>query len=139
MLSIENKHLSDIDCGREYCGFCQVDKVPRLTLRGQLGQLTAQVDREFVCTQEFVNGKYIFQGVQYNAILFDNLTGAWNISSLAGNQTILQTVKSPDYPLGQHLWQDGAGQTYTLNLDTCRPDQFNCNDGGCTAFRDANL
>ncbi len=67
----------------------------------------------------------------------------WKLE-IYGKDSPFATVDSEDYPFGTLEWEvhgdincnkDNVTQLVKLNLNTCKPDEFNCDDGSCVDIR----
>ena len=129
VLEIQSKKVKHVGCYAKAYGFCYLNNIPKFTLRGTVN---LEVDRYYFFTNRVSNGNYMYQGIQKNVLEF--IEGKWTILD-AETKELFLILTDAQYPFGKNIWfQATTNMPVALSLDSCNPDEFNCNDGSCISL-----
>ena len=100
-------------------------------------------DAKYSWTREKSGNYYIFRGYQDTVLAHNTLLATWRLE-IYGRSDIFATVNTTSYPLGTMNWEvhgdhgcevgDGP-QITTLNINSCKSNEYNCDDGTCVDIR----
>ena len=71
-------------------------------------------------------------------LFFDASLMRWKLE-IYSREDVYATVNSTDYPFGTLVWEvsgdvcqeENSTHSVELNLNACKPNEFNCADGSC--------
>ncbi len=100
-------------------------------------------DTKYSWSKERINNFYPFKGYQDTIMFFDKDLHKWKLQ-IYGTDDVLATVNATDYPFGTLNWEvhndfkchndENGTNTVALNINSCKPDEFNCGDGSCVSI-----
>jgi len=146
---------NDENCAAEMCAFCHMDEAPDLFIRGdkeryfglslhnyskRLGLCDETIfDKKYSWVREQTDGFYTFRGFTASYLKPDVGNKMWRLE-VDGAPHVYATTEAKDYPFGMRKWkvyndtacfEDVELVDVTLDLNTCKENEFNCADGHC--------
>ena len=127
----------DIGCETKqdiFCSLCQVNQVPRFTLRGLCQD--SKLDSRYVWTGQRVNGKYAFNGYDSSFMQWDKDHLRW-VTFNEKDPSIYAYTDTVPYQFEKGTWiliNDTCNHVQysrreaTLIFNACQDGQFNCGD-----------